>query len=90
MVERLFGVWKRRFPVLAYGLHLKLETTLPAIVACAVLHNIANQANAPPPPAPENIDPGQLQILGPVFSPPDKVPDNFYLLDNVKWCLFTT
>ncbi|KAK5647851.1 hypothetical protein RI129_002743 [Pyrocoelia pectoralis] len=46
-VERMFGVWKRRFPVLAYGLRLKLQTTLTLIVACAVLHNIAIEMNEP-------------------------------------------
>ncbi|KAG5863175.1 hypothetical protein JTB14_018831 [Gonioctena quinquepunctata] len=25
-IERVFGIWKRRFPVVAYGLRLKLET----------------------------------------------------------------
>lgn len=42
-VERLFGVWKRRFPCLQIGLATKLSTTANLIVACAVLHlhNIA-------------------------------------------------
>lgn len=40
-VERMFGVWKRRFPVLSVGLRTKLQTTLTIIVATAVLHNIA-------------------------------------------------
>lgn len=39
VVERLFGVWKRRFPCLAKGLGTKLETTCVIIVACAVLYN---------------------------------------------------
>ncbi|XP_064485838.1 putative nuclease HARBI1 [Ornithodoros turicata] len=42
-VERLFGVWKRRFPVLKMGLRLKIDTALAVIVATAVLHNIAQQ-----------------------------------------------
>lgn len=41
VVERLFGVWKRRFPVLAYGCRLKVERFLTIIIATAVLHNIA-------------------------------------------------
>lgn len=45
VVERQYGVWKRRFPVLQKGLALKLETTLAVIVATAVLHNIALQQN---------------------------------------------
>ncbi|KAI8440283.1 hypothetical protein MSG28_001639 [Choristoneura fumiferana] len=44
-VERLFGVWKRRFPCLQIGLATKLSTTANIIVACAVLHNIAVEVN---------------------------------------------
>lgn len=40
-VERTFGVWKRRFPVLALGIRLKLSSVEAVIVATAVLHNIA-------------------------------------------------
>ncbi len=40
-IERLFGLWKRRFPCLRNGLRNKLQTSLTIIVACAVLHNIA-------------------------------------------------
>lgn len=50
-IERTIGVLKRRFPVLAYGIRLKLETALSVIVATCVLHNIArnmNQAEEPP------------------------------------------
>jgi hypothetical protein len=32
-IERCFGVLKRRFPVLAYGCRLKIETTMTIIVA---------------------------------------------------------
>lgn len=40
-VERQYGVWKRRFPVLHLGMRLKLDTIMAVIVATAVLHNIA-------------------------------------------------
>lgn len=39
-VERMFGIWKRRFPVLALGIRVALKNCLPIIVATAVLHNI--------------------------------------------------
>lgn len=35
-------MWKRRFPILAIGINLDLETAKTVIVATAVLHNIAN------------------------------------------------
>ena len=40
-IERCFGVLKRRFPVLALGFRTKQQTTLAAVVAAAVLHNLA-------------------------------------------------
>ncbi|KAJ8914419.1 hypothetical protein NQ315_017513 [Exocentrus adspersus] len=50
IVECYFGVIKRRFPVLAYGCRLKLETVLVVIVACNVLHNICRRQNEEEPP----------------------------------------
>lgn len=44
IIERTFGIWKRRFPVMALGLRFqKVENILPVIVATAVLHNIARR-----------------------------------------------
>lgn len=43
VVERTFGTWKRRFPVLVFGLRLKMETTMSVIQSCAVLHNITSR-----------------------------------------------
>ncbi|CAG9109077.1 unnamed protein product [Plutella xylostella] len=45
IVERTFGIWKRRFPCLSRGLGNKLVTVSNIIVACAVLHNISLQLN---------------------------------------------
>ncbi|XP_031328994.1 putative nuclease HARBI1 [Photinus pyralis] len=55
-VERFFGVFKRRFPVLAYGCRLKVQTVLTLIIALAVVHNICKEANEEDPPDPENLD----------------------------------
>lgn len=44
-VERLFGVWKRRFACLKRTIQTKLETTPTIICALAVLHNIAIAQN---------------------------------------------
>lgn len=41
IIERTFGIWKRRFPCLSFSLRLKLQNVYPTIVAVAVLHNIA-------------------------------------------------
>lgn len=62
-IERVFGIWKRRFPVVAYGLRLKLETTMAIIVATTVLHNLARDMNEPEPPLPEDINEDELNYL---------------------------
>ena len=45
LVERIFGQWKRRFPIVGSIIRLKLETTLAVIVASAVLFNISKLIN---------------------------------------------
>lgn len=45
IVEQLFGVLKRRFPCLHYGLRTKLSTTVAIICATAVLHNLCIRNN---------------------------------------------
>ncbi|GJQ87434.1 hypothetical protein Trydic_g10578 [Trypoxylus dichotomus] len=41
VVERQYGVWKRRFPILRFGMHLNLDRVIAIVVATAVLYNIA-------------------------------------------------
>ncbi|ENN83248.1 hypothetical protein YQE_00393, partial [Dendroctonus ponderosae] len=62
-IERAIGVWKRRFPILAYGSRLKVETTLYIITATAVLHNIAREMNEPEPPQGDEISINELDYL---------------------------
>ncbi|KAF0753065.1 putative nuclease HARBI1 [Aphis craccivora] len=45
IIERCFGVWKRRFPVLLLGMRLQLRTVQAIIVATAILHNICRDMN---------------------------------------------
>nr|CAI5841918.1 unnamed protein product [Callosobruchus analis] len=40
-IESCFGILKRRFPCLAYGLRNKIDLSVAIIVACSVLHNFA-------------------------------------------------
>lgn len=49
-VERSFGIWKRRFPVLPLGMRIKLDKVLAVIVATAVLHNMLQQQGDISPP----------------------------------------
>lgn len=46
-VERSYGVWKKKFPVLSLGMLLKLTTCQTVIIATAILHNIAIDLNCP-------------------------------------------
>lgn len=41
IVERTFGIWKRRFPCLSRGLQTKLLTSTAIVTACAILHNLS-------------------------------------------------
>lgn len=47
VIERTFGIWKRRFPVLALGIRLHIQIIQAVIVATGVLHNIAREMNEP-------------------------------------------
>ncbi|CAN7950423.1 unnamed protein product, partial [Ixodes hexagonus] len=49
-VERQYGVWKRRFPALQFGLRVKLNTALASIVAMAVVHDLTLQLGEAEPP----------------------------------------
>lgn len=50
VVERQYGVLKRRFPALAYGLRVNVPTAQKLIVAAAILHNICIEQNEMEPP----------------------------------------
>ncbi|XP_063236203.1 putative nuclease HARBI1 [Bacillus rossius redtenbacheri] len=55
-VERTFGCWKRRFPVLSLGLRVSLEHSFAIIVATGVLHNILRQTGEELPPDDPNLN----------------------------------
>ncbi|XP_018578468.1 putative nuclease HARBI1 [Anoplophora glabripennis] len=40
-IERCFGVWKRRFPILALGIKLHIDKVEEIVIASAVIHNVA-------------------------------------------------
>ena len=44
-VERVFGQWKRRFPIVGSTIRLSLNTAVAVIVATAVLFNISKDLN---------------------------------------------
>ncbi|KAJ8981059.1 hypothetical protein NQ317_018032 [Molorchus minor] len=75
-IERAIGVWKRRFPIMAYGARLKLETILTIIVATAVLHNITIEMNEPEPPPADEIDIDELNYLIEIGQIPEQIANN--------------
>lgn len=69
-VEQLFGVWKRRFPILAYGCRIQLSTAKNVVVATAVLHNIARSQNDPEPSTGPSYNPiDELDNLPQIHEP---------------------
>lgn len=60
-VERQYGVWKRRFPVLALGMRMRLRKIQSVIVACAVLHNVCIEFEGLEPEPPN--DPEIPQVI---------------------------
>lgn len=52
-IERTFGIWKRRFPIVTRGIQVHLSRIPGIIVATCVLHNLARLRNDKEPP----IDP---------------------------------
>lgn len=48
-IERKFGQWKRRFPILAFGIRLSREKVEAIVIATAVLDNIAKLLNEADP-----------------------------------------
>jgi hypothetical protein len=66
VVERSFGVLKRRFPCLAIGLRVQIEKVLPIIIATMILHNISIDVNKDDP-----IEDPEIDI--PHFEEPDDI-----------------
>ncbi|CAH1995160.1 unnamed protein product [Acanthoscelides obtectus] len=63
VMERSYRVWKRRFPSLAMGLRVHLDTAQAITVGTAVLHNIACSNNEAMPP----ISPEQENAINMVY-----------------------
>ncbi|XP_066583788.1 putative nuclease HARBI1 [Prorops nasuta] len=77
MVERCFGVWGRRFPVLTIGSPFKTpERTMNVIMATAILHNIIRRDKLHAKPGMETY-----YNIPEVFSPTTE-NDRQFLIDN--------
>ena len=77
-VERSYGVWKRRFPVLATGIRLKMDRIQSIIVATAVLHNIACNENENLPPVTED----ELNAINAVHDFPQEANNHPHVAEN--------
>ena len=67
VVERQYGVLKRRFPVLRHGLNVALPTAQKIIIAAAILHNICIEEGAI-----ENVD---EEMVDPIETQPNELYD---------------
>lgn len=47
IIERLFGIWKRRFPCLRSKMANDLKNITNIVTACAILHNVSIFCNQP-------------------------------------------
>ncbi|CAH2109216.1 unnamed protein product [Euphydryas editha] len=59
-IERTFGIWKRRFPVVALTMRLSLPKVQAIIIATAVLHNICRSNNLEEVPAEVELPPADI------------------------------
>lgn len=64
-VERSYGVWKRRFPILSLGMRVSLNHSKAIIVATAVLHNLAIEEHEQEPPDEVNVQEVDIDIPPP-------------------------
>lgn len=62
-VERTYGVWKRRFPILAIASQVKLTRFRKIIIATAVLHNMLREINDEDPPDDPQIEVDWEEVL---------------------------
>lgn len=83
VVERSYGVWKRRFPCLSLGLRIALEKVQPVVVACAVLHNIAiDQKDHLPPVEVEGFEEALAATIIPNIVPAEGVSQHGRTREN--------
>ncbi|XP_036320878.1 putative nuclease HARBI1 [Rhagoletis pomonella] len=61
-LERSYGVLKRRFPALAYGLRVKTSTAQMLVATAAVLHNICFDENEQLPNTPPGFTSNEIEI----------------------------
>lgn len=78
VVERSYGVWKRRFPALKLGMRVDTDNALVIIVATAVLHNMALGVgeNEPPDDTVLNMKLQEQRLRRPAYRVYDTVSDD--------------
>lgn len=81
-IERLFGVWKRRFPALSVGLRVSVPLGKKIIIACAILHNIAilNKDDFP-------LDDTLVTEYDQVNEPANEIDNNSFRLPYINYFL---
>ncbi|XP_050704110.1 putative nuclease HARBI1 [Eriocheir sinensis] len=63
LIERTFGIWKKRFAILSKPMRTALSTSKKIVTACAILHNIAILNKLPIDMPEEELEPINIDIL---------------------------
>lgn len=63
IIERCFGMLKRRFPILGYKIRLDVSHTPTIILCCVILHNVAKHLNDPIPNDEYNFEPEEETVV---------------------------
>nr|CAI5849897.1 unnamed protein product [Callosobruchus analis] len=81
-IERKFGQWKRRFPIVAFGIRLKVEKVEAVVIATAVLDNIAKLLNEVDLPINEE-DEAAITLVANINEHPDMNIYNMHDENNI-------
>jgi hypothetical protein len=83
VIERTFGVWKRRFPVLSIGLRCNIPLAQDIIVATAILHNLTCKRNEGEPPTDPEVQIPPEPVFMPVSEHAEEIQGNTYTRDTL-------
>lgn len=63
IIERCFGIWKRRFLCLRNGISTKKETAVLIICATAVLHNLRRHEDILEDEGGDGVDENEIEVI---------------------------
>lgn len=85
VVERTFGILKRRFPILHVGMRCRIPLIQKIIIATAVLHNIATTYREELEEPPQNVQEVINENLDAVEQPYENNEQNFVQQQYIEY-----